>query len=233
MKAKLRSGKQGAKGRVKKYADGGMAEGKIAPPNIAAMSASAPDPRMASMAGSFGSQSPDASNIKGGGVDRTNMYSNPLLTADTTRPTQSGSMMALGTPPSGTPAGLNLSSPRPPSADVMAAPPPAITPTGTNVAGASVAPTAAGRGKYGYGGMGGRFGRGMGGLNRGDTGRPSMVRPGTGGPMAPPAPRPMTAGAQVMPGGRAFKKGGMVGCDWSPKSSATMRGAARPKGGKK
>jgi hypothetical protein len=46
-------------------------------------------------------------------------------------------------------------------------------------------------------------------------------------------PRPMTSGAQVMPEGRAFKKGGMVGCDWSPKSAATMRGAARPKGGKK
>jgi hypothetical protein len=38
--------------------------------------------------------------------------------------------------------------------------------------------------------------------------------------------RPMAA-AQVMPGGRAFAKGGMVGCDWSPKSSKTMRGAAR------
>ena len=61
--------------------------------------------------------------------------------------------------------------------------------------------------------------------------RPGMGMPKTGGvnvgvrPVMPP--KAMTAGAQVMPGGRAFKKGGMVGCDWSPKSSATMRGAAR------
>jgi hypothetical protein len=54
---------------------------------------------------------------------------------------------------------------------------------------------------------------------------------GSGGP----PPRSMTpmASQQIMPEGRAFKKGGMVGCDWSPKSSTTMRGAARPKGGKK
>lgn len=39
--------------------------------------------------------------------------------------------------------------------------------------------------------------------------------------------RSMVPGSAVMPYGRAFKKGGMVGCDWSPKSSKTMRGAAR------
>lgn len=65
----------------------------------------------------------------------------------------------------------------------------------------------------------------------------------TGGPMAPQMPmgvRPMPMGArpmprtmtpmaaqQIMPTGRAYAKGGMVGCDWSPKSSTTMRGAAR------
>ena len=32
---------------------------------------------------------------------------------------------------------------------------------------------------------------------------------------------------QVMPYGKAYAKGGMVGCSWSPKSSTTMRGAAR------
>ena len=65
-----------------------------------------------------------------------------------------------------------------------------------------------------------------------------MARPGTGGPMAPQMPMgggippirtmtPMAPGSQIMPTGRAYAKGGMVGCDWSPKSSATMRGAAR------
>lgn len=34
-------------------------------------------------------------------------------------------------------------------------------------------------------------------------------------------------GSQVMENGRAFKRGGMVGCSWSPKSGKTMRGAAR------
>ena len=71
----------------------------------------------------------------------------------------------------------------------------------------------------------GRHGKGLpktGGLN------PGMRQPL---PMPPPGSAirniaPMAA-QQVMPGGRAFKKGGMVGCDWSPKSSKTMRGAAR------
>ena len=39
--------------------------------------------------------------------------------------------------------------------------------------------------------------------------------------------RVMVPGSQIMPHGRAYKNGGMVGCDWSPKSSKTMRGAAR------
>ncbi len=77
-------------------------------------------------------------------------------------------------------------------------------------------------------------GMGLGAMGKGrGYGR---MKPGTGGPnpgMRQPLPMPpqgmrgMTPGAAVMPGGRAFKKGGMVGCDWSPKSSKTMRGAAR------
>lgn len=86
-------------------------------------------------------------------------------------------------------------------------------------------------------------GRGLGAMGKGrGYGRmkPGMDRPGTGGPnpgMRQPLPMPPPGSAirnmapmaaqQVMPGGRAFKKGGMVGCDWSPKSSKTMRGAAR------
>lgn len=38
---------------------------------------------------------------------------------------------------------------------------------------------------------------------------------------------PMVPGSSIMPNGRAYAKGGMVGCGWSPKSGATMRGAAR------
>lgn len=47
---------------------------------------------------------------------------------------------------------------------------------------------------------------------------------------ATPTARSMAAmapGSMIMPTGRAYAKGGMVGCDWKPKSSATMRGAAR------
>ena len=96
-------------------------------------------------------------------------------------------------------------------------------------------------GPKGYG-MG-RPGMGKPGMGRHDMDHHhGMGRPGTGGPMAPPAPNPRTmilpssapprsmtpmASQQIMPEGRAFKKGGMVGCDWSPKSSTTMRGAAR------
>ena len=75
----------------------------------------------------------------------------------------------------------------------------------------------------------------MGGkMMRGGMKRPGMPMPGTGGinpgmrqPL--PMPRSMTpmAAQQIMPTGRAYAKGGMVGCDWSPKSSTTMRGAAR------
>ena len=80
-------------------------------------------------------------------------------------------------------------------------------------------------------------GMGLGAMGKGrGYGRmkPGMDRPGTGGqnpgmrqPL--PMPRSMTpmAAQQIMPTGRAFAKGGMVGCDWSPKSSTTMRGAAR------
>lgn len=63
------------------------------------------------------------------------------------------------------------------------------------------------------------------------------ARPGTGGPMAPsmpmgggiPVARTMTpmAAQQIMPTGRAYAKGGMVGCGWAAPSSKTMRGAAR------
>lgn len=38
---------------------------------------------------------------------------------------------------------------------------------------------------------------------------------------------PMAPGSSIMPTGRAYAKGGMVGCNYTPKSSATMRGAAR------
>lgn len=37
----------------------------------------------------------------------------------------------------------------------------------------------------------------------------------------------MAPGSTIMPTGRAYAKGGMVGCDWKPKSAATMRGNAR------
>ena len=78
--------------------------------------------------------------------------------------------------------------------------------------------------------------------------RPGMGVPGTGGvnvgvrplPMpgtnlgsamgAVPVTRSMNAmgpGSMVMPTGRAYAKGGMVGCDWKAPSSKTMRGAAR------
>lgn len=84
----------------------------------------------------------------------------------------------------------------------------------------------------------------MGGMKK-----PGMSMPGTGGintGMRQPLPaqaadrareaiaaammkrsmKPMAA-QQIMPNGRAFAKGGMVGCGYTPKSSATMRGAAR------
>ena len=89
----------------------------------------------------------------------------------------------------------------------------------------------------------------MGGMKmRGRMGRPGMDKPGTGGvtvgvrplPMpgtnlgsamgAMPVRRSMNAmgpGSMVMPTGRAYAKGGMVGCDWKAPSSKTMRGAAR------
>jgi hypothetical protein len=62
--------------------------------------------------------------------------------------------------------------------------------------------------------------------------------PLTGGPMAPQMPMgggippvrtmtPMAPGSQIMPTGRAYAKGGMVGCGWTAPSSKTMRGAAR------
>lgn len=62
---------------------------------------------------------------------------------------------------------------------------------------------------------------------------PPVTGPGGVGLSRPmsgmPTPRSMTpmAADQIMPTGRAYAKGGMVGCDWKPKSSATMRGAAR------
>mgnify|MGYP003660954302 CR=1 FL=1 len=60
-------------------------------------------------------------------------------------------------------------------------------------------------------------------------GRPPSVMQAGLAPMAPPVRTgaAMVPGSQIMPQGRAFKRGGMVGCDWSPKSSTTMRGAAR------
>ena len=81
-----------------------------------------------------------------------------------------------------------------------------------------------------------RPGMGRPGMGRPVMGRPGMGKPGTGGvnvgvrPLPMPVSRSMNAmgpGSMVMPTGRAFAKGGMVGCDWFPKSSATMRGAAR------
>lgn len=40
----------------------------------------------------------------------------------------------------------------------------------------------------------------------------------------------MAPGSMIMPTGRAYAKGGMVGCDWKAPSAKTMRGAARSKG---
>lgn len=191
MKANLRAGKKGAKGAVKKYADGGMAGGKIAPPGIAAMSApsSAPDVRGAGLAGLTGA-APMNQNVSPGMPTRM--------------------------------------------------PPPMVAPRGFGPNDGGPSP---GMGPKGYG-MG-RPGMGRHDMDHHGMGRPGMGRPGTGGPMPQQMPvgggmrpygvpaaspaniRPMTAGASVMPEGRAFKKGGMVGCDWSPKSSTTMRGAAR------
>lgn len=65
-------------------------------------------------------------------------------------------------------------------------------------------------------------------------GRPGVPMPAAGMAQSPmPAAammqRSMTpmAAQQIMPMGRAYAKGGMVGCNYTPKSSATMRGAAR------
>ena len=71
------------------------------------------------------------------------------------------------------------------------------------------------------------------GMGRPGMGRPGMGKPGTGGVNVGPRPNmtPMAA-QQIMPEGRAFKKGGMVGCDWKAPSSKTMRGAARKGKGK-
>ena len=66
-------------------------------------------------------------------------------------------------------------------------------------------------------------------------GRPGAQMPATGmaqGPMPAAAMMqrsmtPMAPGSLIMPMGRAYAKGGMVGCNYTPKSSTTMRGAAR------
>lgn len=66
-------------------------------------------------------------------------------------------------------------------------------------------------------------------------GRPGAPMPATGMAQSPmPAAAmmqrsmtPMVPGSSIMPMGRAYAKGGMVGCNYTPKSSATMRGAAR------
>lgn len=66
-------------------------------------------------------------------------------------------------------------------------------------------------------------------------GRPSAPMPAAGMAQSPmPAAAmmqrsmtPMAPGSSIMPMGRAYAKGGMVGCNYTPKSSATMRGAAR------
>lgn len=66
-------------------------------------------------------------------------------------------------------------------------------------------------------------------------GRTGASMPSLGMGQGLPAPaaammqRSMTpmAAQQIMPMGRAYAKGGMVGCNYTPKSSATMRGAAR------
>jgi hypothetical protein len=69
-------------------------------------------------------------------------------------------------------------------------------------------------------------------MMKGRTGAP-MPSLGMGQGLPAPAAammqRSMTpmAAQQIMPMGRAYAKGGMVGCDWKPKSSSTMSGAAR------
>ena len=202
MKAKLRAGKTGAKGIVKKYADGGitgdtfqgtggggggtlgsalgsLGMGKIAPPGVASMS-----PSMAGIA-SVGPQPTGGTATPMGG-----MISGP----ETIRPMNLGAMLGLS-----------------PSSSTGTPPPPMVGPRG-----------------FGPNDGGPRPGMGRPGMGRYEERHRGMGKPGTGGVNVGPRPlTAMTPGAQVMPGGRAFKKGGMVGCDWSPKSSATMRGAAR------
>ena len=189
MKAKLRAGKTGAKGIVKKYADGGMAGSTTIPDYMA--------PYMDKFT-STGASSPATGSSAFSGTAPFNL--NTLLGA--------GSGSATGSPPTQSAlqslSGSAMGRPQ--------TPPPMVGPRGFGPNDGGPSP---GMGPKGYG------------MGRPGMGRPGMGKPGTGGPMAPPAPKAMTAGAQVMPGGRAFKKGGMVGCDWSPKSSATMRGAAR------
>jgi len=62
--------------------------------------------------------------------------------------------------------------------------------------------------------------------------RPMVGAPVPGNQLAPanmPPRVPLTGGpmAPQMPMGRAYAKGGMVGCGWTAPSSKTMRGAAR------
>jgi hypothetical protein len=124
------------------------------------------------------------------------------------------------------------------------APPPVTGPRGVGLTPRGLGPNDGGA-AMAPGGMGPRgMGRSMdgpgmtrGGFRGGPRGRPM---PKTGGPnpgirqqAAIPAPgsavrsmAPMAA-QQIMPTGRAFAKGGMVGCDWKAPSSKTMRGAAR------
>ena len=73
---------------------------------------------------------------------------------------------------------------------------------------------------------------GMGRLGMGRTGAPMPAAGMAQSPMAAAAMMqrsmtPMAPGSSIMPMGRAYAKGGMVGCNYTPKSSATMRGAAR------
>ena len=220
MKAKLRAGKTGAKGIVKKYADGGMTTPMGGANPFTIRYASAADmPTSAS--------SPATGSSAFSGTAPFNL--NTLLGA--------GSGSATGSPPTQSAlqslSGSAMGRPQ--------TPPPMVGPRGFGPNDGGPSP---GMGPKGPG-MG-RPGMGRPGMGRHDMDHHhGMGRPGTGGPMPQQMPvgggmrpygapaaspvnvKPMTAGASVMPEGRAFKKGGMVGCDWSPKSSATMRGAAR------
>lgn len=193
MKAKLRSGKQGTKGVVKKYADGGLA-------GFGPTSFSAPD---------FNTMMGVSSGSPGNGVAKAFSDFNREAAGGSAAPTQSA-LSSLSGSSMGTPQ----------------TPPRVFGPGGVGLgAFGSPPPGGVGASMSGKGRGIGRHGKGLpktGGLN------PGMRQPL---PMPPPGSAtrniaPMAA-QQVMPGGRAFKKGGMVGCDWSPKSSKTMRGAAR------